>query len=325
MSSELRIAASRANGAKSRGPITPEGKLASSRNSLRHGLRSQTVLLDDESSEAFTELLAAMKEEHQAETPTEQSLIETMAVARWRQRRVWSMETAGLAHEIRHPEFLDGEDTATLAFIAFRKLTDETRALELLGRYEARYDRQFRGALKTLLTLRAEQKRAIAPAGKALKPPAEPEQKGPCKLFWRDDAGLHLAADPENPDQGILWNYLTNEQLRQQEPELHDSEPEMQQNDEPASDLGSLGNSAFPSESFVPPASSANVPKHERETNDLPAPNHPHLQQPTPFPGPDGARPDPSATDAAQVGGDDSMEVGHRHPRLPVETPEFNE
>ena len=101
MSSQARIDASRANGAKSRGPITPEGKLASSRNSLKHGLLAKTVVLAGESKEDFIELLASYQEEHQPETPTEETLIENMAAARWRQQRVWNMETAGLDQEIR--------------------------------------------------------------------------------------------------------------------------------------------------------------------------------------------------------------------------------
>jgi hypothetical protein len=44
MSSERQINANRISGAKSHGAITPEGKLASSRNSLVHGLLSQVII-----------------------------------------------------------------------------------------------------------------------------------------------------------------------------------------------------------------------------------------------------------------------------------------
>jgi hypothetical protein len=54
MSSERRIIASRINGAGSRSPVNKEGKLAS-RNDLRHGFLSETIVFEDESSETVAE------------------------------------------------------------------------------------------------------------------------------------------------------------------------------------------------------------------------------------------------------------------------------
>ena len=96
MSSELQQIASRTNGAKSHGPVTEEGKQASSQNSRTHGLLSRKIVLAGESQEEFDALLASFLDEHQPETPTERTLIENMAIARWRQERVWNAETAGL-------------------------------------------------------------------------------------------------------------------------------------------------------------------------------------------------------------------------------------
>jgi hypothetical protein len=61
MSSERRIQTSRANGAKSQGPKTPEGKLRSARNRL-HDVLARTIVLDDEHA-AFTALLDAFESE----------------------------------------------------------------------------------------------------------------------------------------------------------------------------------------------------------------------------------------------------------------------
>src|SRR5580698_9584327 len=137
MSTDLQQQASRANGRKSHGPATPEGKLASSRNAITHGMLSATVVLKGESQDRFCALLAALTEEFQPRTPFEQSLIENMAVARWRQMRIWGMEKA-----------------ATRAALAFRSLSDDSRSLELINRYESRYDRQYLRAHRRFIEVR---------------------------------------------------------------------------------------------------------------------------------------------------------------------------
>jgi hypothetical protein len=53
MSSLERKTASRANGARSKGPITSAGKSRSSKNATRHGLMAKCVVLDCESREDF--------------------------------------------------------------------------------------------------------------------------------------------------------------------------------------------------------------------------------------------------------------------------------
>lgn len=156
MSSELQQIASRTNGAKSHGPVTEEGKQASSRNSRRHGLLSKKVVLEGESQEEFDALLASYLEEHRPQTPTEATLVENMAVTRWRQERVWSLETTAFDHQIRRPKYMEGDDYETRAFVAFRTLADEGRSLDLLNRYDTRFERQFRVALTALLKLQAK-------------------------------------------------------------------------------------------------------------------------------------------------------------------------
>ncbi len=152
MSSNRRIQASRANGAKSRGPVTPEGKRKSASNSVRHGLLSSLVVLDDEKPEIFTEIFNALTSEFAPQTEAERILVENMAVARWRQMRLWVIERASFQSEIEkhdagtiHP--------ATRAALAFRALADQSRALDLLNRYESRFDRQFARSLNLLMKL----------------------------------------------------------------------------------------------------------------------------------------------------------------------------
>jgi hypothetical protein len=173
MRTERQTQASRANGAKSSGPTTPEGKLASSRNAVTHGMLSGTIVLEGESKDRFRALLAALHEELQPQTPIETSLVENMAVARWRQMRIWGMEKAGMQHEMRRQAEASQskEDTATRSALAFRALSDDSRSLELINRYESRYDRQYLRAHRRLLELRDR------PKPPPVQPAAESQRK----------------------------------------------------------------------------------------------------------------------------------------------------
>jgi hypothetical protein len=92
-SSMRRIRSSRANGARSRGPRTLQGKARSSQNAIRHGLLSKCVVMAGESGQGFDALL----QQHLARfTPgdgVDQGYVEEMVAAAWRMRRAWAMET----------------------------------------------------------------------------------------------------------------------------------------------------------------------------------------------------------------------------------------
>src|SRR5580704_7413043 len=92
--------ASRANGAKSKGPVTPQGKINSSRNSTRHGMFADTIVLEAEDREPFLQLLDELFEEHQPRTRTEVMLVETLAAARWRQDRIWGMQKVAFDYDV---------------------------------------------------------------------------------------------------------------------------------------------------------------------------------------------------------------------------------
>src|ERR1035441_729229 len=117
MSSQRRIEASRANGAKSKGPVTPEGKAVSSRNRTRHGLLARSVVLEGENRVLFYRLFNGLRDEFGPAGAVEKALVETMTVARWRQMRIWSMEKAGLDYQIsKQEEPVDAPTKAALAF-----------------------------------------------------------------------------------------------------------------------------------------------------------------------------------------------------------------
>jgi hypothetical protein len=158
--SERQLEANRINASKSRGPVTPEGRAKSALNSLRHGLLADTVVLEGESVERFTSLLTALNEEFDPQSATESALIENMATARWREMRLWSIEKSGLEREMGNQT--EGSP-ANRAAKAFRTLCDQTNVLELLNRYESRFDRQYCRALTRLLDLKARRKNTFLP------------------------------------------------------------------------------------------------------------------------------------------------------------------
>jgi hypothetical protein len=159
MSSELKSETARINGAKSHGPITPEGKTRSSANSRRHGLTA-SVLLDGESDELFQLLLADFTDQFQPQTGVETDLVEVMAIARWRLRRLLSIETHLFEMELARrrkqidSDFKEIDDAGRLAFV-FQKLSDTGNSVALLIRYEGSLNRSYDKALKQLLQLQS--------------------------------------------------------------------------------------------------------------------------------------------------------------------------
>ena len=112
MPSQSKSQTARANGAKSHGPATPEGRAKSSQNSIRHGLTAESVVLPTESREQFQLLLDSHVQQFHPQGEVEMELIETMAVARWRLRRVCTVETSLLDNElVRRRDDMDREST----------------------------------------------------------------------------------------------------------------------------------------------------------------------------------------------------------------------
>ena len=95
--SAAQVEASRNNGARSKGPATPEGKAASCHNAAKHGLRAQGfALLPDEDADAFAALLDRLVAEHDPQGAVEEALVEGLALALWRMRRVEALEVEAL-------------------------------------------------------------------------------------------------------------------------------------------------------------------------------------------------------------------------------------
>jgi len=153
--SEKRAAAARVNGAKSRGPVTAQGRANSSRNSFRHGLRSQTLFTDTASRADLDAQLAAFERDFAPRSAVERNLVRMMAVAYWRQTCVRKLETSMLNREIRRLQSLSSNEKAPegdpvmLLARAFRSLSDHT-CFSRISRLESRFELQYLSAFSTL-------------------------------------------------------------------------------------------------------------------------------------------------------------------------------
>ncbi len=149
----------RANSQHSTGPVTVEGKLASSRNSLKHGLASGQVILPGEDPSAFESLLTALVDEHQPSGPTQELLINEMAQSYWLSQRALRLQNECFTAE--------GVDD---------------KRLSLYMRYHTTHQRAFHKALAALLKLKKEQARGFVshsakrPATNGGFAPQEPDQ-----------------------------------------------------------------------------------------------------------------------------------------------------
>ena len=107
MRTEKQKAASRANGARSRGPITPEGKALAVRKPIPRGSLARAVVREGESRKHFNEFLDRLNYVLKPETDLDHLLIGKMAAAHWRLLRVWQVEQAGEDVDTRLTNSLD--------------------------------------------------------------------------------------------------------------------------------------------------------------------------------------------------------------------------
>ena len=94
MTKSTKSESNRTNALKSTGPKSAVGKAASAQNSIRHGVLSSHLILPNESREEFDALQAELQQEFMPQGVLEMSLVERIAIALWRQRRLVRAESA---------------------------------------------------------------------------------------------------------------------------------------------------------------------------------------------------------------------------------------
>ena len=143
MATPNQIAANKANAQKSTGPVTDEGKAKSSLNRLSHGLTSNATIVPGEDPEEFIALLYDLMGEYDPATPTEQILVEKMALNQWLSLRGFRLQ---------------GE-----AFLDLKLMSDSfgiPKTLGLLIRYQTSAERTFHKAHNELVKTQKERKKS---------------------------------------------------------------------------------------------------------------------------------------------------------------------
>ncbi len=146
--SSARAEASRKNGAKSRGPKSPEGKARSAQNALKHGLRAERFLvLPEEDATEFKAFAAALLVDLAPVGALQAVLAERAVSAAWRLARADRIESE-LFEEHHIP-------TGTLGLGLIRD-GNGTRSFDTLLRYRGAALAEFTRCLRTLQALQAK-------------------------------------------------------------------------------------------------------------------------------------------------------------------------
>jgi hypothetical protein len=157
--SDKQIETSRANGAKSRGPVTPSGKNRSSANSFKHGRYAITTpLLRGEDSAAFQEHLNAYIRRLRPADHVELRIVRKLASADWRQSRCSAIEARAFdmaAAQLESPYLEKSGDAYPNSVVrGLRRDVDNSKLPSFLAAREKDHDRTFDSGIRQLAALR---------------------------------------------------------------------------------------------------------------------------------------------------------------------------
>ncbi len=130
MSTQKRIDSSRANGAQSRSPVTPEGRARSRAARLTYGLTSDLIVLEYETQKQFETMREEYLDEYQPQTRPRFDLVDQLVISRWRLNRVLILQTVLMENQMirQQPEInrvFKVCTPETQAAIAYEHLIDD--------------------------------------------------------------------------------------------------------------------------------------------------------------------------------------------------------
>lgn len=144
--SEKKIAANRANAARSTGPRTPEGKAKSSMNAVKHGLTARSAVLPGEDRGEREAMARALLRDLAPQGLSQRILAARIVALAWKLRRVAPAEAA--AWEVPASNW--------------RRWADDSPMMRI-GNWELRFTVQLCAAVRKFDRLRKEQGRAVHP------------------------------------------------------------------------------------------------------------------------------------------------------------------
>ncbi|MGJ5814380.1 hypothetical protein [Paludibaculum fermentans] len=168
MSDKTKSDRARANGKRSNGPVTAEGKARSAQNSKKHGQYATPVavahvaVLRNEDCAAFNNLLARLNQDLLPTNSSECSLVRELCAIEWRLIRNMALRTRAIDIQIaaegaairRTQGSLRGVEPIDLTVMAVAKLLETSKLLTYSDRELARLHRARRDILNTLFSLR---------------------------------------------------------------------------------------------------------------------------------------------------------------------------
>jgi hypothetical protein len=193
----------RINGAKSRGPKTPQGRATSSLNAIQHGITAKTLILQNENRDLFLEMFNAYCDLFQPANQIEIDLVGDIAAARWRLGRVWRYQTAMLDLEMDNqtPEFkkrYEKFDEDIRGAAAYSAIADNSKGYVTALRADIHLTRAYRKAVDELRCLRAE---------KTLKLQNEPKDPNLTPMDSTPDAKKISTEPNERKPHASAWGY----------------------------------------------------------------------------------------------------------------------
>jgi hypothetical protein len=230
MRTEKQNEASKINGAKSNGPVTPEGKAKSARNGMRHNLSSgHVVLLSNENPKEFIEHSCSFIDRYAPADYVERDLVNQMIAASWRLARISAIECSLTEIEMdvqsekhdREFSYLDAHARQTLSM--FGNVDMETVS-RMLQRYQSAAGRAYSRAFRMLKELQGDRfgRLPVAPAPSGVETQQTPQPSTPEQQPESEQQPASAQSrDRQGAVKTIIFNRRTPENLKlPTEPEI---------------------------------------------------------------------------------------------------------